>query len=182
MDNGCVDWRRIIYSINRQFIARISWRTDSKKDVRCLIIDDTELPKRGMKAEGLGRAISHVAMKSILGYKTMSLCNTDVKFQFMLDGTIQAEAGKNRDKPQGLTTKQKAVQSHRWRNTFRLPSGRQLVPVCRTALVYPQPSPKMQSYRHDNDGQDKVLDLPWHSYFIGHHQIVVKGQRRKRGF
>jgi len=66
-----------------------------------------------MKAEGLGRAISHVAMKSILGYKTMFLCNTDVKFQFMLDGTIQAEAGKNRDKPQGLTTKQKAVQSHR---------------------------------------------------------------------
>ena len=47
-----------------------------------------------MKAEGLGRAISHVAMKSILGYKTMFLCNTDVKFQFMLDGTIQAEAGK----------------------------------------------------------------------------------------
>ena len=116
MNNGSVNWRRIIYSINRQLIARISRRTDSKKAIRCLIIDDTDLPKRGMKAEGLGRVFSHVVMKSILGYKAMFLCYTDGKSQFMLDSTIQAEVGKNSDKPQGLTKKQKAAQYSKPRN------------------------------------------------------------------
>lgn len=77
MNNGSVNWRRIIYSINRQLIARISRCTYSKKAVRCLIIDDTDLPKRGMKVEGLGGVFSHVAMKSILGYYAMFLCYTN---------------------------------------------------------------------------------------------------------
>ena len=110
MDNGRVDWRRLIYSINRQLIGRISRRADVKGMVRCLIIDDTDLPKRGMKAEGLGKVFSHTVMKSILGFKAMFLCYTDGKTQFMLDSTIQAETGKNEDRPQGLSKKQKAAQ------------------------------------------------------------------------
>lgn len=110
MDDGRIDWRRIIYSINRQLIGKISRRADAKNAIRCLIIDDTDLPKRGMKAEGLGKVFSHTAMKSILGLKAMFLCYTDGKTQFMLDSTIQAETGKNEDRPQGLTRKQKAAQ------------------------------------------------------------------------
>ena len=110
MDDGRIDWRRLIYSINRQLIGKISRRADAKDAVRCLIIDDTDLPKRGMKAESLGKVFSHTAMKSILGFKAMFLCYTDGKTQFMLDSTIQAETGKNEDRPQGLTKKQKAAQ------------------------------------------------------------------------
>ena len=94
MDDGRIDWRRLIYSINRQLIGKISRRADAKDAVRCLIIDDTDLPKRGMKAESLGKVFSHTAMKSILGFKAMFLCYTDGKTQFMLDSTIQAEPGK----------------------------------------------------------------------------------------
>lgn len=32
---------------------------------------------------------------------------TEGKTQFMLDGTMQAETGKNEDRPQGLTQKRK---------------------------------------------------------------------------
>jgi len=110
MDDGRVDWRRIIYSINRQLIGKISRRTDAQDTERCVIIDDTDLPKFGRKAEGLGKVFSHVMMKPILGFKAMFLCYTDGKTQLMLDCTVQAETGKNPDKPQGLTNKQKAAQ------------------------------------------------------------------------
>ena len=33
VNNGGVNWRRIIYSINSQFVARISRRTDSRKAI-----------------------------------------------------------------------------------------------------------------------------------------------------
>ena len=58
-----------IYSIKRQLIGLISRRADAKGSTRCVILDDTDLPKRGMKAEGLGRVFSHTAMKCILGFK-----------------------------------------------------------------------------------------------------------------
>ena len=110
MNDGKIDWRRLIYSINRQLIGKISRRTEAKESVRCLIIDDTDLPKYGKKAEGLGKVFSHTTMKCILGFKAMFLCYTDGKTQFMLDSTIQAESGKDSDKPQGMTAAQRKAQ------------------------------------------------------------------------
>ena len=110
MDDGRIDWRRIIYSINRQLIGLISHRADAKGNTRCVILDDTDLPKRGIKAEGLGKVFSHTAMKCILGIKAIFLCYTDGKTQLMVDATIQAESGKDASKPQGLTKKQKDAQ------------------------------------------------------------------------
>ena len=83
---------------------------DAKGLTRCVILDDTDLPKRGYKAEGLGKVFSHTAMRRILGFKALFLCYTDGKTQLMVDATIQAETGKDTNKPQGLTRKQKAAQ------------------------------------------------------------------------
>lgn len=83
---------------------------DAKGLTRCVILDDTDLPKRGYKAEGLGKVFSHTAMRRILGFKALFLCYTDGKTQLMVDTTIQAETGKDTNKPQGLTRKQKAAQ------------------------------------------------------------------------
>ena len=110
MDDGHIDWRRIIYSINRQLIGLIGHRADAKGNTRCVILDDTDLPKRGMKAEGLGKVFSHTAMKCILGIKAIFLCYTDGKTQLIVDATIQAESGKDAGEPQGLTKKQKEAQ------------------------------------------------------------------------
>lgn len=49
-------------------------------------------------------------MKCILEFKAVFVCYSDGRTQFMLDSTIQAEIGKNKDKPQGLTKKQRAAQ------------------------------------------------------------------------
>lgn len=92
MDDGRIDWRRLVHSIIRQLIGLISRRADAKGNTRYLILDDTDLPKRGNKAEGLGKVFSHTAMKCILGFKAMFLCYTDGKTQLMVDATTQAEA------------------------------------------------------------------------------------------
>jgi len=105
MNNENVKWRSILYCINRQLIALCSRSEDANKKTKVLILDDTDMPKSGYKAEGLGRVFSHVTMKSILGFKALFLCYSDGKSQFMIDSTIQAEKGKNPENPQGMIKK-----------------------------------------------------------------------------
>lgn len=85
MNDGNVNWRRIIYSVFRQLYSRVKRRTTLKSDIRCVIIDDTDLPKTGFKTEKIGKVFSHTQMKPILGFKAMFLCFTDGVSQFLLD-------------------------------------------------------------------------------------------------
>lgn len=77
MNDGNVNWRRIIYSVFRQLYSRVKRRTTLKSDIRCVIIDDTDLPKTGFKTEKIGKVFSHTQMKPILGFKAMFLSFTD---------------------------------------------------------------------------------------------------------
>ena len=106
MNDGNVNWRRIIYSVFRQLYSRVSRKTTSKSDVKCVIIDDTDLPKTGFKTEKIGKVFSHTQMKPILGFKAMFLCFTDGVSQSILDFSLHGEEGKRSDKPQGLSQKQ----------------------------------------------------------------------------
>lgn len=45
INDGNVNWRRIIYSVFRQLYSRVSRKTTSKSDIKCAIIDDTDIPK-----------------------------------------------------------------------------------------------------------------------------------------
>lgn len=136
MDDVRINWRHIIYSINRQLIGLISRRADAKGNTRCVILNDTDLPKIGMKAEGLGKVFSHTAMKCILGFKAMFLCYTDGKTQLMVDATIQAEIGKDASKPKGLH------RSRRMSNTARSAARtRESTPVRRRCFSPKWPTP-----------------------------------------
>lgn len=106
MNDGNVNWRRIIYSVFRQLYSRVSRKTTAKSDVKCVIIDDTDLTKTGFKTEKIGKVFSHTQMKPILGFKAMFLCFTDGVSQFLLDFSLHGEEGKRSDKPQGLSKKQ----------------------------------------------------------------------------
>ena len=106
MNDGKVNWRRIIYSVFRQLYSRVSRRTALESDIRCVIIDDTDLPKTGFRTEKIGKVFSHTRMRSILGFKAMFLCFTDGVSQFLLDFSLHGEKGKRSDRPQGLSRKQ----------------------------------------------------------------------------
>lgn len=107
MEQDNIDWRKLVYLVSIRLLNRISSRKDSKESLQCLIIDDTDLPKTGFKTEMIGRIYSHVLHKSVLGFKGLFLCHTDGKTQTLLDFSLHGEEGKNPEKKQGLTDKQR---------------------------------------------------------------------------
>lgn len=117
MEDGCLDWRKILYRINTQILEKIIVREDScsSKDPVCLIIDDSDLPKTGMSIEKMGRIFSHVTHSSILGFKALFLCRTDGKTQTVLDFSLHGEEGSRPEKPFGMTKKQRERQYSRER-------------------------------------------------------------------
>lgn len=107
MEQENIDWRKLVYTVSLRLLKRISSRKGSKESIQCLIIDDTDLPKTGFKMEMIGRIYSHVFHKSILGFKGLFLCHTDGKTQTLLDFSLHGEEGKNPEKKQGLTDRQR---------------------------------------------------------------------------
>lgn len=108
MKKDSIDWRRLVYRISMCLIRRLEVRSDSRgKDAApvCLVIDDTDFPKTGRRAEMLGRVFSHVAMRSILGFKGLFMGRTDGKTFTLLDCSLHGEMGKNPNKPQGISKK-----------------------------------------------------------------------------
>lgn len=110
MNDGNVKWRHLLYAMNRRLIRKINAETTvgGKRPV-CLIVDDTDAPKTGKTAEMLGRVFSHVQHKCVLGYKCLTLLLSDGMSQLMLDFSLHGEDGKNPDRKQGLTRKERAA-------------------------------------------------------------------------
>lgn len=118
LNSDLLDWRKILDLMNRQLLRIIS-RQESKcpgvkkpaakdRSVRCLVVDDTDLPKTGKTMELIGKIYSHVQHKSILGFKCLTLMLTDGKSQTFIDASLHGEDGKSSGKKQGLTAKEQA--------------------------------------------------------------------------
>jgi len=73
---------------------------------RCLIVDDTDLPKTGRQIELIGKIFSHVTHTVNLGFKGLFIGYHDGKSFFSLDFSLHGEKGKNQNKPYGLTPSQ----------------------------------------------------------------------------
>lgn len=106
-NNEKISWRSLHYRITLQLIRLATFRSSEEpKGLKCLIADDTDLPKTGRRIELIGRIWSHVSNSSILGFKGLFLGYHDGKSFFSLDFSLHGEKGKNEKKPYGLTSKQ----------------------------------------------------------------------------
>jgi hypothetical protein len=108
LSNENIDWRRILYYVNRKLATSISVRSDARNSDTpiCMIVDDTDMPKTGRRGEMLGRVYSHVGNRgSILGHKGLFLCRTDGRTQMLVDFTLLGEEGRIASRPQGLCKK-----------------------------------------------------------------------------
>ncbi len=109
MNDGNIKWRKLLYAMNLQLLRKINRSTEAEHDKPvCLIIDDTDAPKSGRKSELIGKVFSHIQHKSILGYKCLTLLLTDGMSQLFLDFSLHGEEGRNPDRKQGLTDKQRS--------------------------------------------------------------------------
>ena len=109
-----IDWRSLLYILSRRMIRR-AVRESKTEDgaVRCLIADDTDLPKRGKVIELVSRIYSHVTHTYNYGYKALMLGYHDGKSFFALDFSLHGETGK--DGKYGLTDKQRKAQNRKKR-------------------------------------------------------------------
>lgn len=106
-NNSLINWRKIMYMVNSMLIRQCNTKgSEDESSPRCLIIDDTDLPKTGKKIENISRIWSHVMQRSILGLKALVLGYWDSKSFIGLDFTIHNEKGKNKKKLYGLTSKE----------------------------------------------------------------------------
>ena len=74
--------------------------------VRCLVVDDSSLPKTGRYIEKVSRIWDHVLNRCILGYKLLAMGYWDGTSFLPLDFSLHREKGKNADKPFGLKKKE----------------------------------------------------------------------------
>ena len=81
-----------------------------------LIVDDSDLPKTGLRMECIGKIFSHVFQRCILGYKLLALCWSDGRSPFVVDFSIHGERGKVDGKEQGLTARQRERRYNRKRD------------------------------------------------------------------
>ena len=74
--------------------------------VRCIVFDDSTLPKTGRYIEKVSRVWDHVLNRCILGYKLLAMGYWDGVSFIPLDFSLHREKGKNADKPFGLKRKE----------------------------------------------------------------------------
>lgn len=63
---------------------------------RCLIVDDTDLPKTGRHIELIGNVFSHVTQKSVLAFKGLFMGYHDGKSFFVMDFPYMVKKEKTR--------------------------------------------------------------------------------------
>ena len=111
-------WRSISYKISFQ-LYRKAIKADQYADKSpiCMIVDDTDLPKKGRRIELIGRIFSHVTHQSIIGFKGLFLGIHDGKRFMGLDFSLHGELGKNSKRPYGFSKKELNKRFKKQRNT-----------------------------------------------------------------
>ncbi len=108
LNDSCINWRKIAYRINIKLIHKTQQQSDvfGEAPPKCLIIDDTDLPKTGRCIELIGKVYSHVSHQSTLAFKGLFMAYHDGKSFFGLDFSLHGEEGRNKKKPYGISPQQ----------------------------------------------------------------------------
>lgn len=126
MNDPSINWRNLNYSLTTQLIRKVEKNSDlATSNPRCLIIDDTDLPKTGRQIELVSKIFSHVTHTVNLGFKGLFMGYHDGKSFYSLDFSLHGEKGKNQNKPYGLTPAQIKKRYNKKRPT--LSNGRERV-------------------------------------------------------
>ena len=95
ISNESYDWRKILATVSLQLWNKTqeNQSCESTEPV-CLMVDDTDYPKRGIQTELIGKIYSHVTHSMMLGFKGLFIGITDGIGQMLLDFAIVGEEGK----------------------------------------------------------------------------------------
>ena len=106
-NNPGINWRAILWLFGMQFIKQVSAHgSNGRNSRRCLIFDDTFLPKTGRYIEKVSRMFDHVSKLYLIGYKLLVMGYWDGGSIIPLDFSLHREKGRNKEKPFGLKKKE----------------------------------------------------------------------------
>ena len=96
VSNESYDWRKILATMSVQLWNKSQEKRTSKSARPvCLMVDDTDYPKRGVRTELIGKIFSHVTHSMMLGFKGLFIGITDGVSQTLLDFALVGEEGKD---------------------------------------------------------------------------------------
>jgi len=115
MNNQLIDWKSILLSFAKQFLQCISTKCETdEKSVKCFVIDDTDIEKRGKTFEGISKIYSHKEHQFLFGFKLLLLCYWDGKSLIPCGLSLHRENKKN---AYGLNKKEQKRQFSKKRNS-----------------------------------------------------------------
>lgn len=71
LSNQNIDWRRFLFSFVTQYLKKDTDFSAPEHDLKCLIFDDTDIPKTGKTIEGISKIYNHVTKQYIFGFKLL---------------------------------------------------------------------------------------------------------------
>ena len=104
-NKSAIDWRSVLWFFVLRFI-KVSGKENRDCGVKCLILDDSVMQKKGKYIEMVSRVWDHVSGRCVLGYKILVGMYWDGTSCIPLDFSIHREKGKKKDKPFGLKKKE----------------------------------------------------------------------------
>jgi hypothetical protein len=146
LNDSAINWINVSYRLTLQLINKTKTGSDTENQdlPKCLIIDDTDLPKTGINIELIGKVFSHVLGKSRLGFKGLFMGYHDGKSFFSLDFSLHGEKGKNKKRPYGLSNKQlknrysklryKSTPSYKRKEDYFTTKIQSMISMIRTAI------------------------------------------------
>lgn len=57
LNNPDIAWRKLLYKVNLKLLGKVEGSSTRAKTERCLIVDDTDLQKKGRRIELIGKAV-----------------------------------------------------------------------------------------------------------------------------
>jgi len=103
-NNPMICWRLVLWLFANKFV-KISQGSSTDK-LKCLVFDDSVLPKTGRFIEKVSRVWDHVSRNYVLGFKLLVMGYWDGTSFIPVDFSLHREHGKNKEKPFGLKKKE----------------------------------------------------------------------------
>ena len=104
--NQKINWRNLLLLFVKRYLQIDEKLRAPKDNVRCLIIDDTDIEKRGKTIEGISKIHNHVTKRFIYGYKLLVAGYWNGSVFIPVDFSFHRENKENKIKKYGLSKKE----------------------------------------------------------------------------
>ncbi len=109
-NNPLIDWRSILWLFVIKFVNIVKANSSDNGNIKCLVIDDSFLEKKGRFIEKISRMWDHVSKRHLLGFKLNVMGFWDGVSFIPIDFALHREKGTNKKKPHGLSRKESKKQ------------------------------------------------------------------------